>query len=36
MRLYNSLVERCFRTCVDTFRSKTLTPDEDKVIFTRC
>ena len=29
--MYNSLVERCFRDCVDTFRRKDLEPTEEKV-----
>jgi hypothetical protein len=29
--MYNSLVERCFRDCVDTFRRKDLEPAEEKV-----
>jgi len=31
LRMYNSLVERCFRDCVDTFRRKDLEPAEEKV-----
>lgn len=31
LKLYNSLVERCFRDCVDDFRSKNLAKDEEKV-----
>lgn len=31
LRLYNGLVERCFRDCVDDFRSKNLSKDEEKV-----
>jgi len=29
--MYNSLVERCFRDCVETFRRKDLEPAEEKV-----
>ncbi|GMH39736.1 hypothetical protein BSKO_07634 [Bryopsis sp. KO-2023] len=35
MRLYNSLVERCFTSCVDTFRSKNLDSSEEKCV-SRC
>lgn len=31
LRLYNALVERCFKDCVDDFRSKNLAKDEEKV-----
>jgi hypothetical protein len=31
LRLYNSLVERCFKDCVSDFRSKNLAKDEEKV-----
>eukprot|EP00877_Chromochloris_zofingiensis_P005016 jgi/Chrzof1/14515/Cz09g05200.t1 len=35
LRLYNSLVERCFKDCVDNFRSKNLEKDEEKCV-SRC
>jgi Tim10/DDP family zinc finger len=31
LRMYNGLVERCFTTCVDTFRRKTLEKTEEQV-----
>lgn len=31
LRMYNSLVERCFRDCVDSFRRKDLDATEEKV-----
>ena len=31
LRMYNSLVERCFKDCVDTFRRKDLDAAEEKV-----
>ncbi len=31
MRLYNSLVERCFNHCIESFRSKTMDNAEEKV-----
>lgn len=31
LRMYNSLVERCFRDCVSEFRSKDLNAGEEKV-----
>jgi hypothetical protein len=31
LKLYNNLVERCFKDCVLDFRSKTLGKDEEKV-----
>jgi len=34
--MYNSLVERCFRDCVDTFRRKDLEPAEEKVRVSHC
>uniref|UniRef100_A0A061R1X9 Mitochondrial import inner membrane translocase subunit n=1 Tax=Tetraselmis sp. GSL018 TaxID=582737 RepID=A0A061R1X9_9CHLO len=35
LRMYNSLVERCFVDCVDSFRRKDLDKDEEKCV-TRC
>lgn len=35
LRMYNSLVERCFSDCVDTFRRKTLDKQEESCI-TKC
>ena len=32
LKLYNSLVERCFRDCVDSFRRKDLDSAEEKVL----
>lgn len=32
LRLYNSLVERCFRDCVDNFRRKTLDKTEETCV----
>ena len=32
MRMYNSLVERCFSHCVNSFRSKTLDSTEENVL----
>jgi hypothetical protein len=29
--MYNSLVEKCFSTCVQSFRRKTLEKDEERV-----
>lgn len=31
LRLYNNLVEKCFKDCVLDFRSKNLAKDEEKV-----
>jgi Tim10/DDP family zinc finger len=31
LRMYNSLVEKCFRDCVDSFRRKDLESSEEKV-----
>lgn len=31
LRMYNNLVERCFKDCVDTFRRKDLDATEEKV-----
>ncbi|TKW28617.1 hypothetical protein SEVIR_3G339800v4 [Setaria viridis] len=35
LRMYNSLVERCFTDCVDTFRRKTLDKQEESCVH-RC
>lgn len=35
LRMYNGLVERCFMSCVDTFRRKTLEKNEE-VVRKRC
>ncbi|XP_059305590.1 mitochondrial import inner membrane translocase subunit Tim9-like [Lycium ferocissimum] len=35
LRMYNSLVERCFTDCVDNFRSKKLDKQEETCV-TRC
>lgn len=32
LRMYNSLVERCFRECVENFRRKTLDANEEKCV----
>ena len=32
LRMYNSLVERCFTDCVDSFRRKDLDSTEEKVL----
>ncbi|OIW08628.1 hypothetical protein TanjilG_03304 [Lupinus angustifolius] len=32
LRMYNSLVERCFTDCVDTFKHKSLTKQEETCI----
>lgn len=32
LRMYNSLVERCFKDCIDSFRSKNLDKAEEKVL----
>ncbi|XP_074331316.1 mitochondrial import inner membrane translocase subunit Tim9 [Apium graveolens] len=32
LRMYNSLVERCFTDCVDSFRRKTLDKQEDTCV----
>jgi hypothetical protein len=32
LKLYNNLVERCFKDCVLDFRSKNLAKDEEKVM----
>ena len=34
LRMYNSLVERCFSECVNAFRSKTLSGPEEKCVTT--
>ena len=31
LRMYNNLVEKCFDTCVKSFRRKTLEKDEERV-----
>lgn len=31
LKMYNNLVERCFKECVEDMRSKALTPGEEKV-----
>lgn len=36
LRLYNGLVERCFKDCVDNFRSKSLDAAEDKCVQQCC
>ena len=35
LRMYNALVERCFRDCVDSFRRKDLEPAEERCV-ARC
>lgn len=35
LKLYNNLVERCFKDCVLDFRSKNLAKDEEKCV-TKC
>lgn len=32
LRMYNSLVERCFTDCVDSFRRKTLDKQEESCV----
>lgn len=32
LRMYNSLVERCFTDCIDTFQRKALTKQEDTCV----
>ncbi|XP_076936138.1 mitochondrial import inner membrane translocase subunit Tim9 [Bidens hawaiensis] len=32
LRMYNTLVERCFTDCVDTFRRKTLDKQEESCV----
>ncbi|KAJ0734655.1 putative Tim10-like domain superfamily protein [Helianthus annuus] len=32
LRMYNTLVERCFTDCVDTFRRKTLDKQEETCV----
>ncbi|GLJ24666.1 hypothetical protein SUGI_0471680 [Cryptomeria japonica] len=32
LRMYNSLVERCFNNCVDSFRRKTLDKQEETCV----
>ncbi|CEG02122.1 Tim10/DDP family zinc finger [Ostreococcus tauri] len=36
LRMYNNLVERCFSTCVQSFRRKTLEQDEEKCVSKCC
>ena len=36
LRMYNGLVERCFMTCVDSFRRKTLEKNEEQVRSSSC
>lgn len=36
LKLYNNLVERCFKDCVQDFRSKNLAKDEEKVRESGC
>ncbi|KAF8065645.1 TIM9 [Scenedesmus sp. PABB004] len=36
LRLYNALVERCFKDCVADFRSKNLAKDEEKCVQKCC
>lgn len=33
LKMYNNLVERCFSTCVQSFRRKSLEKDEERVRF---
>mmetsp|Transcript_34274 Transcript_34274/g.54910 ORF Transcript_34274/g.54910 Transcript_34274/m.54910 type:complete len:97 (-) Transcript_34274:1762-2052(-) len=35
LRMYNNLVEKCFSTCVQSFRRKTLEKDEERCV-TKC
>lgn len=35
LRMYNNVVERCFRDCVDSFRRKDLESSEERCV-TRC
>ncbi|PON33516.1 Tim10/DDP family zinc finger [Parasponia andersonii] len=35
LRMYNSLVERCFNDCVDTFKHKSLQKQEESCVW-RC
>ncbi|KAL4545996.1 hypothetical protein Ndes2526B_g05116 [Nannochloris sp. 'desiccata'] len=36
LRMYNSLVERCFKECVDSFRKKDLDNTEEKCVSNCC
>eukprot|EP00884_Botryococcus_braunii_P022590 jgi/Botrbrau1/9014/Bobra.0148s0116.1 len=36
LRMYNTLVERCFRDCVDSFRRKDLEAAEEKCVENCC
>ena len=36
LRMYNNLVERCFMTCVQSFRRKTLEKDEERCVSKCC
>ena len=33
LRMYNSVVERCFKDCVESFRRKDLEASEEKVCY---
>eukprot|EP00216_Chloropicon_sp_CCMP2111_P003322 CAMPEP_0198234770 /NCGR_PEP_ID=MMETSP1446-20131203/687_1 /TAXON_ID=1461542 ORGANISM="Unidentified sp, Strain CCMP2111" /NCGR_SAMPLE_ID=MMETSP1446 /ASSEMBLY_ACC=CAM_ASM_001112 /LENGTH=103 /DNA_ID=CAMNT_0043915591 /DNA_START=128 /DNA_END=439 /DNA_ORIENTATION=+ len=36
LRMYNSLVERCFKDCVDSFRRKNLDGNEERCVSKCC
>jgi import inner membrane translocase subunit TIM9 len=36
LRMYNGLVERCFISCVDSFRRKTLEKHEEQARYSGC
>ena len=36
LKMYNGLVERCFMTCVDSFRRKTLEKSEEQARLSGC
>mmetsp|Transcript_2134 Transcript_2134/g.6919 ORF Transcript_2134/g.6919 Transcript_2134/m.6919 type:complete len:93 (+) Transcript_2134:181-459(+) len=36
LRMYNNLVEKCFDTCVQSFRRKTLEKDEERCVSKCC
>jgi len=36
LKMYNNLVERCFSTCVQSFRRKTLEKDEERCVSKCC
>ena len=36
LRMYNILVEKCFSTCVQSFRRKTLEKDEERCVSKCC